>query len=154
MTADGCRWIKTPVKRWCPNAEWVMDPFRVVSWMNDALDGVRREEWQVAKRAARAATPKRGRPGRPSAGDETPPGALKPTEAAKAIRDTSGRRLSTGPRWPPRVGRAFGRCGALGLRARPAPKAAMAIELWAEKRAQLENGEIDADGYEDWKASL
>ena len=35
-----------------------------------------------------------------------------------------------------------------------APKAAMAIELWAEKRAQLENGEIDADEYEGWKASL
>ena len=35
-----------------------------------------------------------------------------------------------------------------------APKAAMAIELWAEKRAQLENGKIDADEYEDWKASL
>ena len=34
------------------------------------------------------------------------------------------------------------------------PKAATAIELWAEKRAQLENGEIDADEYEDWKASL
>ena len=31
---------------------------------------------------------------------------------------------------------------------------AMAIELWAEKRAQLENGEIDADEYENWKASL
>ena len=28
------------------------------------------------------------------------------------------------------------------------------IELWAEKRAQVENGEIDADEYEDWKASL
>lgn len=55
VTADGCRWIKTLVKRWCPNAEWVMDPFRVVSWMNDALDAVRCEEWQVAKRAARAA---------------------------------------------------------------------------------------------------
>lgn len=35
-----------------------------------------------------------------------------------------------------------------------APKAAMAIELWAEKRTQLENGEIDAAEYEDWKASL
>ena len=35
-----------------------------------------------------------------------------------------------------------------------APKAAMAIELWAEKRARLENGEIDAAEYEDWKASL
>ena len=88
VTADGCRWIKTLVKRWCPNAEWVMDPFHVVSWMNDALDGVRREEWQVAKKAARAATPKRGRPGRPAAGDETPPDALKLTAAAKAIKGT------------------------------------------------------------------
>ena len=65
-----------------------MDPFHVVSWMNDALDGVRREEWQVAKKAARAATPKRGRPGRPAAGDETPPDALKLTAAAKAIKGT------------------------------------------------------------------
>ena len=35
-----------------------------------------------------------------------------------------------------------------------APKTAMAIELWSEKRAQLENREIDAAEYEDWKASL
>ena len=46
----------------------------------------------------------------------------------------------------------------LGLSLNPkaphAPKAAMAIELWAEKRAQLENGVIDANEYEDWKASL
>lgn len=35
-----------------------------------------------------------------------------------------------------------------------APKVAMAIELWAEKRAQLENGEVDVREYEDWKASL
>lgn len=46
----------------------------------------------------------------------------------------------------------------LGLTLNPkaphAPKAAMAIELWAEKRAQLEDGEIDAREYEGWKASL
>ena len=42
----------------------------------------------------------------------------------------------------------------LNPKAPHAPKAAMAIELWAEKRAQLENGEIDAWEYEDWKASL
>lgn len=30
----------------------------------------------------------------------------------------------------------------------------MAIQLWAEKHAQLENGEIDDSEYEDWKASL
>ncbi|KXB35214.1 XRE family transcriptional regulator [Atopobium deltae] len=42
----------------------------------------------------------------------------------------------------------------LNPKAPHAPKAAAAIELWAEKRAQLENDEIDADEYEDWKASL
>ncbi len=30
--------------RRCPNARWVMDPFHVVQWMNDALDAVRCEE--------------------------------------------------------------------------------------------------------------
>ena len=52
----------------------------------------------------------------------------------------------------------FGIVPGTGLSLNPkaphAPKAAMAIELWAEKRAQLENGKIDADEYEDWKASL
>ena len=42
----------------------------------------------------------------------------------------------------------------LNAKAPHAAKAATAIKLWAEKRAQLENGEIDADEYEDWKASL
>lgn len=42
----------------------------------------------------------------------------------------------------------------LNPKAPHALKAASAIRLWAEKRAQLENGEIDAREYEDWKASL
>ena len=42
----------------------------------------------------------------------------------------------------------------LNPKAPHAAKAAMGLELWAEKRAQVENGEIDADEYEDWKASL
>lgn len=49
---------------------------------------------------------------------------------------------------------ADGRGVSLNPKAPRAPKAAMTIELWAEKRAQLENGEIDAAEYEDWKASL
>lgn len=88
VTADGCRWMRALAKRWCPNAEWVMDPFHVVSWMNDALDSVRREEWQAAKGAAREAAPKRGRPGRPAAGDETPPEAKRLAEEARAIKGT------------------------------------------------------------------
>ena len=42
----------------------------------------------------------------------------------------------------------------LNPKAQHAPKTAMAIKLWAEKRAQLENGEIDIEEYEDWKATL
>lgn len=37
----------------------------------------------------------------------------------------------------------------LSAKAPRAPKAAMAIKLWADKRAQLEDGEIDANEYED-----
>ncbi|WP_337193247.1 transposase, partial [Adlercreutzia equolifaciens] len=49
VTADGARWIRQLVKRRCPNARWVMDPFHVVQWMNDALDAVRCEEWNAAR---------------------------------------------------------------------------------------------------------
>jgi transposase len=86
VTADGARRIKTPVKRRCPNARWVMGPFHVVSWMNDALDAVRREEWQVAKKAARDATPRRDRAGRPAKGDETSVDVKRLQATAKAIK--------------------------------------------------------------------
>ncbi|MCL1848048.1 MAG: ISL3 family transposase [Coriobacteriia bacterium] len=86
VTADGCRWIKQLVKRRCPNAKWVMDPFHVICWMNDALDAVRREEWQVAKKAAGDVRPKRNRPGRPTKGDETPEATKSLTAASKAIK--------------------------------------------------------------------
>lgn len=86
VTADGAKWIKALVKRRCPNARWVMGPFHVVQWMNDALDGVRREEWRAAKKAARDAMPKRDGPGRPRKGEETPPEARELKEAADAIK--------------------------------------------------------------------
>ena len=84
--ADGAKWIKALVRRRCPNARWVMDPFHVVEWMNDALDEVRREEWRVAKRAAQDAMPRRDGPGRPRRGEETPPEARALREAADAIK--------------------------------------------------------------------
>lgn len=86
VTAYGAKWIKALVKRRCPNARWVMDPFHVVQWMNDALDGVRREEWRAAKKAARDAMPKHDGPGRPRKGEETPPEARELKEAADSIK--------------------------------------------------------------------
>ena len=86
VTADGARWIKALVRRRCPNARWVMDPFHVVQWATEALDKVRCEEWQVAKKAARDAMPRRDRPGRPRKGEETPPEGRALKEAADGIK--------------------------------------------------------------------
>lgn len=55
VTADGAKWIRELATERCPNARWVMDPFHVVQWMNDALDAVRRDEWNAARGALRAA---------------------------------------------------------------------------------------------------
>jgi len=88
VTADGAKWIKALVKRRCPNARWVMDPFHVVQWMTEALDKVRCEEWRGAKRAWDAAKPKKGGPGRPKKGDEAPPEVRALKEAADEIKGT------------------------------------------------------------------
>ena len=39
-------------------------------------------------------------------------------------------------------------------RAPHAPKLAQSIKTWAEKRAELERGELDEDAYAGWKASF
>ena len=41
VTADGARWIANVIAGKCPNAERVMDPFHVISWMTDILDEIR-----------------------------------------------------------------------------------------------------------------
>ena len=43
---------------------------------------------------------------------------------------------------------------AVDPRAPHAPKLAQSIKSWAEKRAELEHGVIDAAAYADWKASF
>ena len=55
VTADAAKWIEELLWRRCPNARWVMDPFHVVEWINDALERVRRDEWQAAHQADRQA---------------------------------------------------------------------------------------------------
>ena len=84
VTADGARRIGQLVKRRCPNARWVMDPFRVVQWMNGALDAVRCGEWNAARAAARAARPRpEGKRGRPAKG-ELPPEEVRALEEEAA----------------------------------------------------------------------
>lgn len=58
VTADAAEWIRNVVGKRCPNASLCMDPFHVVQWATDALDEVRREVWNDARRAGQQATAK------------------------------------------------------------------------------------------------
>jgi transposase len=51
VTADGAAWIGNVLARRCPQATVCLDPFHVVSWATNALDKVRREVWNAARRA-------------------------------------------------------------------------------------------------------
>ena len=66
VSADGAEFIATVVAKNCPAAVRCADPFHVVRWATDALDEVRRQAWNEARRLARETEAKR-RPGRPSA---------------------------------------------------------------------------------------
>ena len=50
VSADGAEWIADVVHSRCLNARLVMDAFHVVQWATDALDEVRREVWNHARR--------------------------------------------------------------------------------------------------------
>jgi len=67
----------------CPDAVRVADPFHVVKWATEALDEVRREAWNDARKLART-EPKRGR-GRPRADAPARPGSGRAT-ALKGAR--------------------------------------------------------------------
>lgn len=80
VSADGADFIDTIVAHRCPNAVRVADPFHIVKWAGDALDEVRREAWNDARKQARK-EPKRGR-GRPPADAPPRPGS----ELAKGLK--------------------------------------------------------------------
>ena len=50
VSADAGSWIANAVAAHCPNAKLCLDPFHVVSWATDALDDVRRQVWNDARR--------------------------------------------------------------------------------------------------------
>lgn len=50
VSADGAEWIADVVASRCENATRCMDPFHVVQWCTDALDEVRREVWNAARK--------------------------------------------------------------------------------------------------------
>jgi transposase len=50
VSADGAEWIADVVSDRCPNAIQCADPFHVVGWATEALDAVRRDAWNNARR--------------------------------------------------------------------------------------------------------
>lgn len=50
VSADGAEWIGKVVAERCKNAVRCMDPFHVVQWCTDALDEVRRDVWNAARK--------------------------------------------------------------------------------------------------------
>ena len=50
VSADAAAWIANVVAERCPHATICMDPFHVCQWASRALDEVRREVWNAARR--------------------------------------------------------------------------------------------------------
>ena len=58
VSADMAAWVAGPIAERCPNAELCLDPFHVVMLATDALDEIRREVWNEARRAGEIAVAK------------------------------------------------------------------------------------------------
>ena len=54
VSCDMASWISGPIAERCPNAVRCVDPFHVVALASNALDDVRREVWNEARRAGHA----------------------------------------------------------------------------------------------------
>jgi transposase len=59
ISADAADWVEDVVAERCPQAVQCADPFHVVAWATEALDEIRRETWNAARREA-AATRREG----------------------------------------------------------------------------------------------
>jgi transposase len=55
VSADAMQFIGSVVAERCPNATLCVDPFHVVKWATEALDEVRRQVWNDARRAGQRA---------------------------------------------------------------------------------------------------
>jgi transposase len=65
VSADGADWIEDVVTQHCPSAVRCADPFHIVRWATDALDAVRREAWNTARRTPGGTTGRGRSHGRP-----------------------------------------------------------------------------------------
>jgi transposase len=51
VSADGADWIFNAVRDACPHTQICLDPFHVVKWAGEALDEIRRDVWNDARKA-------------------------------------------------------------------------------------------------------
>jgi transposase len=51
VSCDMAEWIRAPIEERCPQAVRCVDPFHVAKLATDALDEIRRETWNEARRA-------------------------------------------------------------------------------------------------------
>jgi transposase len=58
VSADAADWIANVVGARCENAELCLDPFHIVAWATKALDEVRREVWNAARKDGQKAVAK------------------------------------------------------------------------------------------------
>jgi len=58
VSADAASWIANVVDARCPRAVQTMDPYHVTAWATKALDEVRRQTWNDARRAGQKAVAK------------------------------------------------------------------------------------------------
>jgi transposase len=56
VSADMAAWVAGPISERCPQAELCLDPFHIVMLATDALDEIRREVWNEARRAGQTVT--------------------------------------------------------------------------------------------------
>lgn len=55
VSADMAAWVAGPIAERCPQAELCLDPFHVVMLATDALDEIRRQVWNEARRSGQTA---------------------------------------------------------------------------------------------------
>ena len=67
VSADQADWIAEIVAERCPQAVQCADPFHIIKWATEALDEVRRQAWNDARRSGQTYGKGRGR--RDAAGD-------------------------------------------------------------------------------------
>ena len=88
VSGDGAKWIKDTVGTYCPQATFCIDPFHVISWCEEVLDTVRKQEWNKAREKVREENKgkaKRGK-GRPKEGSAVKTAAEKETELMKSSK--------------------------------------------------------------------